>query len=210
MDTGMPRRELTDLEAVKALAHPRRQQIVEYLTKHGPATSAVLARALGLNTGATSYHLRELAKHGFIEEVAERARGRERWWRSASQDIRFPRRSEQGPELRRAMAELERLAFARDLEAFSRFQVERDELGEWSDALPYSRGLIWANLAELEAFFEDYIALLKRYQRSAETASPGARMILTRFLAFPAPTTDEDQEDHGDQPGRPPPPDQPM
>src|SRR3954470_17195944 len=75
--------ELSDLATLKALAQPRRQRMLQHLTVHGPATSATLARALGLNTGATSYHLRELARHGFVEEVAEPAEasghGRERW-----------------------------------------------------------------------------------------------------------------------------------
>ncbi|TDC62374.1 winged helix-turn-helix domain-containing protein, partial [Streptomyces hainanensis] len=55
-------------DGLKALAHPRRLQILERLGMYGPATSAMVARGLGLNTGATSYHLRELARHGFVEE----------------------------------------------------------------------------------------------------------------------------------------------
>ena len=61
--------ELSDLAALKALAQPRRQRMLQHLTLHGPATSATLARALGLNTGSTSYHLRELARYGFVEEA---------------------------------------------------------------------------------------------------------------------------------------------
>ena len=61
--------ELSDLAALKALAQPRRQRMLQHLTLHGPATSATLARALGLNTGSTSYHLRELARYGFVEET---------------------------------------------------------------------------------------------------------------------------------------------
>ncbi|WP_240930217.1 winged helix-turn-helix domain-containing protein [Streptomyces coryli] len=63
----MPK-EISDLAALKCLAHPRRQLVLQQLTLHGPATSATLARALGLNTGATSYHLRELARHGFVSD----------------------------------------------------------------------------------------------------------------------------------------------
>src|SRR5690349_15426854 len=51
----------------------------------GPATATSLATRLGLNTGATSYHLRQLATHGFIVEDEERGNGRERWWRAAHQ-----------------------------------------------------------------------------------------------------------------------------
>lgn len=63
--------ELGDLATLKALAQPRRQRMLEHLTLHGPATSATLARALGLNTGSTSYHLRELARYGFVEETEQ-------------------------------------------------------------------------------------------------------------------------------------------
>ncbi|WP_433262166.1 helix-turn-helix domain-containing protein [Actinosynnema sp. CS-041913] len=67
--------------------------MLDRLHRDGPATSASLARALDLNTGATSYDLRELARHGFVEEMPDRAHGRERWWRAVPADIRFPRRS---------------------------------------------------------------------------------------------------------------------
>ena len=50
-----------------------------------PATATTLATRLGLNTGATSYHLRQLAQHGFIVEDAERGNARDRWWRAAHQ-----------------------------------------------------------------------------------------------------------------------------
>lgn len=43
-----------------------------------------MARRLGLNSGATSYHLRQLAEHGFIEEAPELGNKRERWWRAAN------------------------------------------------------------------------------------------------------------------------------
>ncbi|MSW72103.1 MAG: helix-turn-helix domain-containing protein [Actinobacteria bacterium] len=52
------------------------------LRSDGPATATVLAGRLGLNTGATSYHLRQLAQHGFIEEDTERGNARDRWWRA--------------------------------------------------------------------------------------------------------------------------------
>ena len=53
----------------KALAHPLRRRILAELRRE-PASATTLAQALGESTGATSYHLRELAKYGFIEEVS--------------------------------------------------------------------------------------------------------------------------------------------
>ncbi|MFB6675793.1 ArsR family transcriptional regulator [Streptomyces sp. NPDC056390] len=182
--------ELSDLSALKALAQPRRQQILQHLTLHGPATSAMLARDLGLNTGATSYHLRELARYGFTEESSTQGRsvgGRERWWRAVPGDRRFPPRSRQNPETRLVMDELNHLSYAADLDLFERLQRQGQDLGEWADAFPYSRGTIRLTLPELRAFFEEFIALLNRYKRPDSETPDGARTVLTRLLAFPAP-----------------------
>ena len=155
-----------------------------HLVAHGPGTSAELARGLELNTGATSYHLRELARHGFVEEVPERAHGRERWWRAVANDFRFPPRSRQDPDLRSAVDEVTRQSFAADIDALARW-LEHGR-GEWADAVPYSRGSIRVTPAELGAFFEEYIALLNRYARRDEELPAGSRTVATRFLAFPA------------------------
>ncbi|MEV6700642.1 helix-turn-helix domain-containing protein [Streptomyces sp. NPDC051453] len=183
--------ELSDLSALKALAQPRRQQILQHLTLHGPATSAMLARDLGLNTGATSYHLRELARYGFAEESLTQRRsvgGRERWWRAVPGDRRFPPRSRQNPETRLVMDELNHLSYAADLELFEQLQRQGQDLGEWADAFPYSRGTIRLTLPELHTFFEEFIALLNRYKRPDSETPDGAHIVLTRLLAFPAPT----------------------
>src|SRR5690606_35719062 len=64
-------------------AHPIRLKILGILRTDGPATATTLAGRLALNTGATSYHLRQLAAYGFIVEDTGRGHGRERWWRAA-------------------------------------------------------------------------------------------------------------------------------
>ncbi|MFD1151230.1 helix-turn-helix domain-containing protein [Saccharothrix hoggarensis] len=183
-----------DLGAAKALANPLRQRILRELELLGEATSTVLADRLGVTTGGTSYNLRVLAKHGLVEEAPERARGRERWWRHVRRDVRFARRGEQDPRMRSATDELNRLWLAEDLEMFARFESARAELGEWSDAVPYSRGSIRVSLDELAAFFEDYLALLKKYQRPADRTPAGTRTVQTRFVAFPDPDTDPDPD----------------
>ena len=54
----------------------------------GPRHRHPLAQELTLNTGATSYHLRQLAEHGFIVEDTERGDARDRWWRAAHESTR--------------------------------------------------------------------------------------------------------------------------
>lgn len=72
-------REL-DVGALRALAHPMRVEIYDILSQFGPQTASSLAEQLGESSGATSYHLRALAKHDLIREVPGRGTARERWW----------------------------------------------------------------------------------------------------------------------------------
>ena len=81
MSEPLRSREVRDVEELRALAHPVRQRILRHLRQAGPATSTTLARDLGENSGIMSYHLRLLAEHDFVREVAGRGQGRERWWK---------------------------------------------------------------------------------------------------------------------------------
>ena len=184
-----PPEQLTDPATLKALAHPLRRRILAELRRE-PASATTLAQALGESTGATSYHLRELAKYGFIEEDPELGKGKERWWRARSRDLRFPRPSEQSPEMRALFDEINSRHFAEDLELWSRFQAQREQLGEWADAFPFSRGELHLTPEELKRFFDDYLALLKRYWRAEDDTPPEARRVLLRFIAFPEPNPD--------------------
>lgn len=76
-----PRPRTVGADALKAFTHPLRMAIVDHLQEHGPATATHLARALGESTGQTSYHLRQLERHGFVEDDPGHPGGRERWWR---------------------------------------------------------------------------------------------------------------------------------
>ncbi|GGL22402.1 ArsR/SmtB family transcription factor [Nocardia jinanensis] len=187
MPEEIPPREIADPAALRALAHPLRQRILRALAENGPATSTALGALLGENTGATSYHLRQLAEHGFIEEAPELAKGKERWWRSPAKDLRYRMDREQSPEVRELLEGLFAQHLAEDIEMFQRFEAERAGLGEWADIMPFSRGAIYATPAEIEEFFEDYLTLLKRFQATHQQDRPGTRRVLTRFLAFPAP-----------------------
>ena len=175
---------ITDPRQVRLLAHPLRQRIAEIM-RRGPVSSSTLARELGESTGSTSYHLRQLARHGFVEEVPELARGRERWWRAVPADRRLPPHGEQSAEMRDAVAELARLEVANGLDGLTRFLRERDDLGPWADALLFSFSTVTLTPDQVRPFFEEYIALLDRYQRADDDPPPGARTLHARFLAFP-------------------------
>jgi DNA-binding transcriptional ArsR family regulator len=78
-----PRVVHPDVRQLTALAHPLRSRLLSALRHEGPATATALATRLGTNSGATSYHLRQLAEVGLVEDDPEHAHGRDRWWRAA-------------------------------------------------------------------------------------------------------------------------------
>ena len=78
------RTEVTNVEALKALAHPLRARLLSALRTAGPATATELGLRFGESSGATSYHLRQLARYGFVVEDEHQASRRERRWRAAA------------------------------------------------------------------------------------------------------------------------------
>lgn len=179
-----PARQTLDLAALRLLTHPLRRRIQQEL-RRGPVTSTSLARALGESTGLTSYHLRELAKHGFVEEISGKGQGRERWWREIPRDRRFAPRSEQTPEMRAVVEEVQRQQFAEDFTRFLEGQADSADTGPWADAFPFSFATIDVTVTEFREFFEEYIALLYRYKREPAKARPDARTVQVRLFAWP-------------------------
>src|SRR5690349_16952354 len=86
----MPRlRQVEDAQLLRAMAHPLRLRLFGALVRNGPATASELARRLGESSGATSYHLRQLEKYGFVEDDHERSRGRKRVWRTVDEGFEW-------------------------------------------------------------------------------------------------------------------------
>ncbi len=78
-----------DAGALRALAHPLRVQLYDIVSQYGPQTASSLAAMTGESSGATSYHLRALAKHDLIREVEGRGTARERWWERPAGGVSF-------------------------------------------------------------------------------------------------------------------------
>ncbi|WP_189855605.1 ArsR/SmtB family transcription factor [Streptomyces poonensis] len=95
-----------DARSLRGLAHPLRMQLLRALRQGGPATASQLAAKLGESSGATSYHLRQLAAHGFVEDAPEHGKGRERWWKTVHRGVQFDDAlyEDRSPEVRGAAA----------------------------------------------------------------------------------------------------------
>ena len=74
--------DLTDPKAMRALAHPLRWALLEALGHAGTLTATQASEMLGESPANCAFHLRTLARYGFVEEAGG-GKGRERPWRQA-------------------------------------------------------------------------------------------------------------------------------
>ena len=81
-DGGMPNHKLTDARAMRALAHPVRLALLEALVHAGTLTATQASELLGESPANCAFHLRTLAKYGYVVEAGG-GKGRERPWRRA-------------------------------------------------------------------------------------------------------------------------------
>jgi len=153
-----------DAMALRALAHPQRMRMLAMLRIDGPATATALAERMGLNSGATSYHLRQLARHGFIEEDSALGNGRERWWRSRHETTNVSGDGEEAEAFSNVVLEahIEQLRQARAAHA---------GLGaEWKRASVSSDFIIPLSAAQAEALVDKLQAVLFEAMESAPKA----------------------------------------
>jgi len=137
-------------EAIRAFAHPLRTAMYQYLTAHGSATASQLARHLGESTGQTSYHLRQLERHGLIEDDPEKADvgGRERWWRTVS--FSLDPRAFEDPAARTAAAVALRAVVAERARTLQAWFDSGAAAGAWVDVSLHRESTVELTMAELE------------------------------------------------------------
>src|SRR5918912_2452269 len=81
--------QLTDPRALRAVAHPTRLALVGLLRREGPLTATRAAEHLGESPASCSFHLRQLARYGLVEEAGG-GHGRERPWRATAWATSWP------------------------------------------------------------------------------------------------------------------------
>jgi len=192
-------RRISDPGALRALAHAGRYAILERLQAEGPATATAVAEVAGLSPSACSYHLRLLARHGFVEEVPAAegpARdGRERLWRAAITGWwNDPEPDADPAEVQAVDSTLSRVMLASSdakvLDFVDRGARERD----WRDAALFSNSTIGATVEELAELSEAMMALLRPLlltNRPLSDAPDGARQVHLAIRMAPAPEAQE-------------------
>lgn len=184
-----PHERTMDLESLKALAHPLRVKIFDVLSTYGSFTASGLAERLGESSGATSYHLRQLEKHGFVREVAGKGVGRERWWERTPGGINLgtteAKRTSAGREASQLVMREWSSSRERNLAEF----LERgfDELDdEWGEASLVSLTNVFITAEELAEFSTRYMAMVSEFaDQHRHQRTPGSRPVQIQFHAFP-------------------------
>jgi len=181
-----------DISQLKALSHPVRLRMLGLLRTDGPATATQLAARLGLNSGATSYHLRQLAQHGFVEEDSARGNNRDRWWRARHESTATGTgwaEDEQEREVLSAFWQAVTMAHLDQLAAAAR---ERSELPRaWAEASDSSDWVLWLTPEQARDVLARVHALLQEVARttpaSQQQAPSGAEQYLVQLHGFPLP-----------------------
>jgi DNA-binding transcriptional ArsR family regulator len=164
-----------DPESVRALAHPLRVRIVGDLRIHGSATATILAGRLGESSGATSYHLRVLAEHGFVEEDTSRGTGRERWWRAAQEMTSWrPDRFRGDPEAEAAEEWLIGHQARRAMESIDEWLARRPSAEPaWVEVADQSDYWMRMTPDQLKAMTDEVHAVILRHVDETGAADPG-------------------------------------
>lgn len=176
-----------DPRSLRGLAHPLRMRLLRSLRHHGPSTASRLAERLGESSGATSYHLRQLAAHGFVEDDPSLGKGRERWWRAAQQGISWDASLDRtdDPEVRGAADLLLHEVATNHTQELSAWIATRHEWPEWAGATDMSDFTLRLPPAAARELGQRLHALIEEYRDSPAAEAPDAGRVRLHLHAFP-------------------------
>lgn len=177
-------------QALKAFAHPLRMAMYSELGAHGPATATQLGERLGESSGVTSYHLRQLAKHGLVEDDPGHGGGRERWWRTVGFAMDDPDLLHDSSLKAQTDAVLQHMLADRTQTLSAAIQALRTD--SWQTAVGFSSLTVTMTPAELEAALDEAFAVLQRHTEAAKAAHPDgpegeSRRVRLYLDGFPLP-----------------------
>ncbi|MFC4017149.1 ArsR/SmtB family transcription factor [Micromonospora sp. GCM10011542] len=183
--------EITEPQALRALAHPVRLALLERLQKDGPATATQLAPHVGATPSVVSWHLRHLASFGLVTDWDGATSKRERWWQAAARGFRFtvPDDAEGQDAARQLRAEM----FARYAEAPQQWLLyDEPRLDtEWQGLAGIADTQFVVTADELSELRDAIEGLLAPYVRRKGGERPdGARAV--RMLNYTLPKPDDD------------------
>lgn len=176
-----------DARSLRGLAHPLRLRILSILRIDGPATATSLAKQLGQDSGNVSWHLRQLAEHGFIAEDTERGTRRERWWYARHRANEFDRASIiADPDSSGPAALYLHHVLDQYFERAAAF-LDEDWSVEWQQVSTFSGWQADLSPAELRALTDEVVAVIDRHRGLARPRpqDPDGVAAHIQLQAFP-------------------------
>jgi DNA-binding transcriptional ArsR family regulator len=168
---ALAKRQISDAQTMRALAHPVRIAIFETLSVEGPMTATEVGERIGESPTTCSFHLRQLAKYGFVEEAGG-GKGRARPWRMKTLNIAI--RSHDDPEAELAADVLAGMMVERQRDRYQTWQnTKRAYRSEWREAAGESEYVMYLTAAELKQLREQVSELI--YPRFAERFTDPSR-----------------------------------
>ncbi|GAA0965315.1 helix-turn-helix domain-containing protein [Acrocarpospora macrocephala] len=163
---------VSDPRTLKAVAHPLRVRLLGALRNDGPATATELAARLGESSGATSYHLRQLARFGFTEEDPTPRDRRERRWRARHRYTSWSNAElSTTPEGREAAAFMRHRQLEVMTTSIDTFHREHDTWSNaWIEAAGMSDHVARLTPASVMALYERVTALIAEMEEHDEAA----------------------------------------
>ncbi|HEY7145720.1 MAG TPA: helix-turn-helix domain-containing protein [Streptosporangiaceae bacterium] len=171
---------ITDPRALRAMAHPARIAIAQHLALDGPATATECARFTGLSPSACSYHLRTLARYGFIEPDPDSAPdARNRPWRARAMQVSVPEEAGQSEAMRSAAALLTEQLHTQFTAMRARYyRHEAQYPAAWQGAAQVHQDVVHVTPDELRKLAEALQELMRPLRRLDRAARPpGARRV---------------------------------
>ncbi|MGH8891157.1 MAG: winged helix-turn-helix domain-containing protein [Acidothermaceae bacterium] len=178
-----PAQHVTDPRGLRAVAHPIRLSLLELLAYEGPLTATEAGQRLGESPASCSFHLRQLARYGFIEEAGG-GTGRQRPWRAVRGAAFTP--SESDPAAAQAGAALTELVEERWRQLVQRWNATSHSYSvEWQDSAVATYRPMFMTAQELKAVGEAIDALFEPYRgRMNGTATRPADGLPIAFVAY--------------------------
>jgi hypothetical protein len=184
---------ITDPTVMRALAHPVRMALIELFGVHPTLTATQASDALGESPANCAFHLRTLAKYGFLEEAGG-GRGRERPWKASAKSLRIRLRAADldSEQAQVAAGALEQVWYDRWFARIREVFVNRRWSPEWEEAAGSSQTLAFLTAAELRTVKEEINAIIVRHldERRLDPAQRPAGALPVEIVYFAYPRQD--------------------
>jgi hypothetical protein len=177
-------RELTDPKTLRALTHPVRLALQEVLTLEGPLTATEAGELIGESSTTCSFHFRQLAKYGFVEEAGH-GPGRQRPWKLVHIGMSFSDVNDD-PEMTIAAKTLEKMMIDRAFGRLQNFYNTRSSYPkQWQENSGSFENILHVTVEELQQVEEECSAIFLRYRdRLADPALRPPDSLPVEFLLF--------------------------